>query len=134
MSDYNLFASDANAYVAGLPAEQQTLLGNPYFMPGDGAEAQRMNPYTPAPVNSNPAAPWWERLVMYGATRAIDNAMPGQVAGIGGNTNPGTFSGQNGRTYQNGAGNQAGAAQPPAAQSSTTTLIIAALVAYLAMA
>ncbi|MBP6899521.1 MAG: hypothetical protein KBC73_05500 [Burkholderiaceae bacterium] len=62
----------------------------------DMAEAQQMAPFAP-PAAQQQGMAWWESLIAYGATRAIDNRFgPVNVAG---NTQPGTFAGQNGRTY-----------------------------------
>lgn len=64
----------------------------------DAAEWQKMVPYQAAPAG-NEAAPWWQNLVSFGVTRAIDNTFPGQATRVQGNTQPGSFAGQNGRTY-----------------------------------
>lgn len=62
-------------------------------MEGDRADLQAMQPFAPEGM------PWWQALISYGATRAIDNRFgPPNVTG---DTNPGTFAGQNGRTYKN---------------------------------
>lgn len=59
----------------------------------DARESNKMDPYT-AGDNSTP---WWERLAIYGVTRAIDNHIgpPEQNK----TSAPATFAGQNGRTY-----------------------------------
>ena len=69
----------------------------------DQAEWGKMTAYTPAPQGAGQNA-WWQNLVSYGVSRAIDNSLPNQNNGIQGNTAPGSFAGQNGRTY-----NQVGA-------------------------
>lgn len=77
----------------------------------DMAEWGKMQAFTPAPdtPQGQNAAPWWQNLVSYGVTKAIDNTFPNDPRGIQGNTKPGSFAGQNGRTY-----NQRGAqAAPP---------------------
>ena len=66
---------------------------------GDLAEWNKMSTYTAAPQSAREAAPWWANMVSYGVTKAIDNTFPGQNTGIQGNTKPGSFAGQNGRTY-----------------------------------
>ncbi len=62
----------------------------------DMAEAQQLQPFIP-PVAQQQGMAWWESLVAYGATRAIDNRF-GPV-NVGGQTSNGSFAGQNGRTY-----------------------------------
>lgn len=74
-----------------------------YASPGilsatDQNEWVKMQPYTAAPAGRE-QAPWWQNLVAYGATKAIDNTFPTQNTGVRGNTQPGSFAGQNGRTY-----------------------------------
>jgi hypothetical protein len=66
------------------------------YTTADIAEAEKMAPYV---ANDGSGQPWWQSVVKYGLTKAIDNTMPGRANGIQGNTNPGTFAGQNGRTY-----------------------------------
>lgn len=65
----------------------------------DLAEWRKMQVYTPSTdATSNDA--WWQNLIKFGISKAIDNTLPGQQAsGIQGNTKPGSFAGQNGRTY-----------------------------------
>lgn len=65
-------------------------------LPGDATDTEQMAPY----VNTGGGQMrWWEGLIAYGVTRAIDNRLgPVNVAG---NTGAGTFGGQNGRTYGN---------------------------------
>jgi len=63
----------------------------------DALEAASQQPYA---VNGD-STPWWQSVIKYGATRAIDNRFgPTQVNG---NVQPGSFAGQNGRTYNNGS-------------------------------
>ncbi|WP_130481158.1 hypothetical protein [Sphaerotilus mobilis] len=83
-----------------LPSDSMAT-GETGYLPDDIAEAAKMGAYSsgaPATTGQQPAA-WWESLVMYGATRMIDNRYPGQSTGTMGNTSPGTIAGQNGRTY-----------------------------------
>ena len=58
----------------------------------DAAEARVMQPF-----NADQSQPWWQSLILYGATKAIDNQFTRPA--IEGNTNSGTFGGANGRTY-----------------------------------
>lgn len=78
----------------------------------DVFEAAKMAPFTPR-VQGGDDAPWWQGIVQYGLVKAIDNTLPGRAPGIAGNTQPGSFAGQNGATYS-----QTGpAARPPAPAS-----------------
>lgn len=54
----------------------------------------------------NGSMPWWEQLASYGATRAID-AHFGPPA-VDKTSQPGTFAGQNGKTYTTGSAVPAG--------------------------
>lgn len=66
------------------------------FFATDEREAQKLSQFYP----SASGQPWWASLASYGATRAIDAhfgpAAPNKTA------TPGTFAGQNGKTYSNG--------------------------------
>lgn len=64
----------------------------------DVSEAVKMAPFAPR-VQGAESAPWWQGVVQYGLVKAIDNTLPGRAPGIQGNTNPGSFAGQNGATY-----------------------------------
>lgn len=69
----------------------------------DARESTKLDPY----VAGDNSTPWWERLAIYGVTRAIDNHIgpPEQNK----TSAPATFAGQNGRTYsQVGSPLQAG--------------------------
>lgn len=59
----------------------------------DARESSKLDPYTAGDASM----PWWERLAVYGVTRAIDNHIgpPEQNKTAA----PATFAGQNGRTY-----------------------------------
>ncbi len=98
-------------------------------MSSDGAEAFKMAPFVP-PAAQQQGMNWWESLIAYGATRAIDNRFgPVNVAG---NTNAGSFAGQNGRTYVNTAGT--GGTAPRASQAAqSSNLLPLLLVAGLAL-
>ncbi len=78
----------------------------------DATEWAKMQAYTPAPADN--AAPWWQNLVAYGVSKAIDNTFPSDPSAIMGNTRPGSFAGQNGATY-NQRGSSATAPTPAAA-------------------
>lgn len=89
----DLYSGDPTyAAQVGLPAPAGGVL------PGDIADQQQMAPFN-APAAQQQGAPWWAGGVMYGLTRAIDNAFPGSPTGIMGNTFPGSIAGANGRTY-----------------------------------
>lgn len=75
------------------------LTGTPLLTESDRAEWDKMSRYTPAPTGAE-QAPWWQNLVSYGITKAIDNTLPGDRRGLQGNVNPGDFAGQNGRSYR----------------------------------
>lgn len=63
-------------------------------MSADAYEQAHMAPFTPG---ANQGAPWWQGIIQYGVTRAIDNRYaPVNVAG---NVATGSFAGANGRTY-----------------------------------
>lgn len=97
-------------------------LGNDY------AEAAQMQPFIPEAAQQRGMS-WWESVIAYGATRAIDNRFgPPQV---GGNTQAGSFAGQSGRTFINTP--QARAAQvrqPQQQQSGPGLLALAAAAAF----
>lgn len=67
-------------------------------LPGDVADAQAMDPWTPAPA-AQQGAPWWAGIAAYGITKAIDNQFPTTPTGTWGNVYPGSAPGYNGRTY-----------------------------------
>lgn len=64
-------------------------------LPGDWYDNDKMN--TPG-VKAETGQSWWQDLVKYGATRAIDNAFASKPI-IAGNTDTGSFAGSNGLTY-----------------------------------
>jgi hypothetical protein len=73
-------------------------------MEGDQTDAQHMDQFAPSSQE-----PWWQGVIKYGLTRAIDNQFH-QPATQGSGT-PGSFAGQNGRTY-NSDGSPVFAGQP----------------------
>ena len=91
-------------------------------MPGDVYDTAQMQPFTSAPAGS-PGLSWWESAAQYGITRAIDNRFG--PTNVGGDTAPGTFAGQNGRTYSNAPG-RAGGAQAAGGIGGGTLLLVAA--------
>lgn len=64
---------------------------------GDASEAAKMEPFNPG---ASSGMTWWQSMIAYGASRAIDNRFG--PTNVQGNTNPGSFAGQNGRSYQQG--------------------------------
>lgn len=94
----------------------------------DMVESVQMQPFIPA-VAQQQGMPWYESVIAYGLTRAIDNRFgPPQV---GGNTQAGSFAGQSGRTYVNTPNARAGqVAQPQAMPSGGGLLALAAAAAF----
>lgn len=95
----------------------------------DYTEAAKMQQFS-----GGGGTPWWQGLISYGITRAIDNRY-GPPA-VSGNVAPGTFAGQDGRTYAQQP--QAYRGQPPVAPVSgglnTGTMLLlgaAAVAVYL---
>ena len=84
----------------------------PVLTESDRSEWAKMTAYTPAPNRESEGSPWWQNLVSYGVTKAIDNTFPNEQHNIRGNTGPGSFAGQNGRTY-----NQRGSQNAPPMES-----------------
>lgn len=101
--------------------------GDPYYttaMPGDLYDTARMQPFAP-----RQDVAWWQSLIAYGVTKAIDNkTAPPNVAG---NVQPGSFAGANGRTYVNGP--TGGAPGNLGIPTSWLLLGGAALIAYVAL-
>lgn len=100
-------------------------------------EWAKIEAYSPAPARGYEDQSPWTRLVQFGISRVIDNTLPAQNTGIQGNVQPGSFAGQNGRTY-----NQVGGVNAPptlagfvASVQSMNPLMLAAIgvVAYLAL-
>lgn len=104
-----------------------TPFGN-FSLGNDRNEAIQMQPFIP-PAAQQQGMAWWESLIAYGATRAIDNRF-GPVP-VSGNVQAGSFAGQNGRTYVNtaGTGGTAPKAQA-AAQQGPGLLALAAAAAF----
>lgn len=75
----------------------------PGMMLSDLYEAQKMAPFQQADTGQS----WWQGLMQYGITRAIDNRY-GPPVFLPGNTATGTFAGANGRTYYQAPNGQGG--------------------------
>lgn len=99
------------ASAAGVPAAVPS--ANGYYLPGDVSDAVQMEPFK-APPAQQQGAPWWAGLVMYGASKAIDNQFPGSPTGVLGNVYPGSGASWDGRTYtfNTGTGGVRPALQP----------------------
>lgn len=98
------------------------------YLPGDTFDYAKMQPI----AGGSDGSPWWARTIEYGITRAIDNRFgPTNVAG---NTNPGTFAGQNGRTYVQPAHGTGASVQAPGGFAiSPMTLVAGAALLYFAL-
>lgn len=98
MEDLGAF-NDPNAasWAAGAQAGYSFDLSGFQILPGDVGDMaqQRFIP----PVAQQQGMAWWESIAAYGITRAIDNRFG--PAPVSGNVQPGSFAGQNGRTYNN---------------------------------
>jgi hypothetical protein len=94
-------------------------------LPGDAYDNAQMQPFVSA---TTPGMSWWESLINYGATRAIDNRFA--PVNIQGNTDPGSFGGSNGRTYQQKPSSGAVAAGGMSAQAMLLMLAGAAALAF----
>jgi hypothetical protein len=101
-------------------------------LPADQGDMNQMQPF--APLGN--AMPWWKQFVMFGATKAVDNLSRVTVMG---NTDPGSFAGQNGQTYSQVPQGSGGGAVRTASTTSVTAkltgnpmlLIAGVVVAYL---
>ena len=105
MSAYDDYQAGGEASYTGSYVDTGTAFG---ATSDDLKDWGKMSTYTPAPQGARDQNAWWQNLVSYGVSRAIDNSLPNQHNGIQGNTNPGSFAGQNGRTY-----NQVGGVNAP---------------------
>lgn len=81
----------------GVRDDMETEGGYGGAMLGDVYDNAQMQPFSAAPAGQA-GMPWWESVIAYGATRAIDNRF-GPI-NVGGNTDPGTYGGANGSTYR----------------------------------
>lgn len=115
---------DATGAATGAPAG---MLLSDYY------DAVKMAPYTPAAAGSTQS--WWENLVSYGVTRAVDNRF-GPPVFVSGNVQPGSFAGANGQSYyQNPTGVRNGviAGGQPILAGNGLLLIGLAAVAFFAL-
>lgn len=117
---YNL--DGLSGYGTSAPTEGYGLSGG--FVT-DMREAAKLDPFVPA--TQGDARPWWDRVAEYGITRAIDSHYG--VTSVNKTGTPGTFAGQNGRTYTNGIG--AGGAA--AVGGVSPLLLVAAVVALVVL-
>lgn len=90
---YDYSGDPAGATAVGLPPG----VDPNYYLPGDIYDAQAMAPWTPPAAQAQDMT-WWQGLMAYGITKAIDNQFPNTPTGIYGNTYPGSIAGP-GRTY-----------------------------------
>jgi hypothetical protein len=90
----------------------------PYSIP-DALDAAKM-----APFNPDSSQPWWQSIVQYGATRAIDNRY-GPV-NVSGNAQAGSFQGAGGKTVL--ANGSSGTVAGAGLLSGNTGLILLAVV------
>jgi hypothetical protein len=91
-SDYDGPASTAQA--AGIPYTSD------YVLPGDSTDAAQMAAWNTAPAPAQAAGvQWWQGLVQYGVSKAIDNTFSSSPTGVQGNVYPGSGAGLNGATY-----------------------------------
>lgn len=67
-----------------------------YYFATDATEASKMTQFYP----QSGTRPWWESLAQYGVSKAIDaHFAPSSPVNT---STPGTYAGQNGRTYTQG--------------------------------
>lgn len=97
----------------------------PSLLPGDITDTAQVGPF----VQTGNGEAWWEGLIKYGVTRAVDNRFGPQ--NVGGNTQTGSYAGQNGRTYSNApnAGAPGGLAAPSVGGLPTWAVIGGAVLA-----
>ena len=88
---------------------------------GDVRDSAHMQPFA-----QQQGAAWWESLITYGVTRAIDNRFG--PTNVSGNTSPGSFAGTNGRTYAQNPSGQGGGAATAAGWGGMPWLLIGAAV------
>jgi hypothetical protein len=73
-----------------------------------------MQPYAPA----GNTMPWYQPAMLFGLGRAVDNL---SRTTVGGNTDPGSFAGYNGRTYSQVPQGNGGGAMRPGGNTTTVT-------------
>jgi hypothetical protein len=97
---------------AGYDGSDSGGIGDVGLMASDVADYQQMQPYA---GGGNQQAPWWQSVIQYGMTRAIDNRYgPTSVTG---NVQSGTFAGANGQTYYQAPNGQRIAVAPASQQT-----------------
>jgi len=105
--DGSAIATDGTGEVWSRPADANTWENDPAPAPAgysvfstDAREAAKLDAFIARPQGDN--RPWWERVAEFGLSRAIDaHYGPAAVNKTGA---PGTYAGQNGKTYVNGQG------------------------------
>lgn len=131
---YDYLAGDGDAGYTGSYVDTGTAFG---ATAADMAEWPKMQAFTPAPQGAREENAWWQNLVSYGVARAIDNSLPNQNNGIQGNVAPGSFAGQNGKTYNQVGGVNAAptlSGLVASVQGMNPLILVAiGLVAYLAL-
>ncbi|MCV2361652.1 hypothetical protein LNV08_22025 [Paucibacter sp. TC2R-5] len=95
----------------------------------DQFEAAQMQPFTPG---SNQGVPWWQGIIGYGITRAIDNRYG--PTPIQGNVAAGSFAGQNGRSYYQAPNGTRGQVPQSQQQAGTNPLVLLGGLALAALA
>jgi hypothetical protein len=103
------WAADPGGY--SIPAAVGLPMASYSPLPSDVGDMNQMQPY--APLGN--AMPWWQQFVLFGASKAVDNLSRVTVTG---NTDTGSFAGQNGGTYSQTPSGQGGGAT----RTSTTTV------------
>lgn len=105
--------------------------GDYFRSPGywtDARESSKLNAYTPITQETAGQA-WWERLAVYGATRAIDSHFGPTTQD---KTQAGaTFAGQNGRTYSQVGRNANGQPMQPGEGGSLVPLLLGAAALFM---
>lgn len=113
--------------VSGYDSTTGTFTGTAaqYISNMDAREAAKLEPFVVRPAGDD--RPWWARVAEYGLTRAIDNQYGPQASNK--TSVPGTYAGQNGKTYANPNDRSAGMSAP----GSWLPLAIAAGLAFMAL-
>ena len=113
-----------------MSAALDAAIGDPYYDSSvlsipDQLDAAKMAPFSP-----DQSVPWWQNVVQYGITRAIDNRYGPQ--NLAGNTQAGSYQGAGGRSQLNNPSAGAAAGLMPAGGGMLTLLALAALVYVIA--
>lgn len=67
------------------------------LLPGDLYDSSKMQGATTDPTQAGSTSPWYENVIKYGIGKIVDATTGAQATA--GNTSPGSFAGQNGRSY-----------------------------------